>query len=192
MSEWIVFHFNWVALGGFSYSCCILAKELRSWRRRRRRANWVWPSGKSFIFRAIFESTPGCSNQEVSTTNCDLEKIHALISAALRRKLHSNLFYPKGSKSNKYIFFIALCPIDAFRPPMIWQRDKSVFTPSFKMYGSCKIRKIMRKTLWMLIGWWWVWVDGLFGLKVCVGWRGGCEVEGVYWLWVVVVLIWAG
>ena len=25
---------------------------------------------------------------------------------------------------------------------------------------------------------WRVWVDGLFGLKVCVGWRGGCEVKG--------------
>ena len=186
MSEWIVFHFNWVALGGFSYSCCILAKELRSWRRRRR-ANWVWPSGKSFIFRAIFESTPGCSNQEVSTTNCDLEKIHALISAALRRKLHSILFYPKGSKSNKYIFFIALCPIDAFRPPMIWQRDKSVFTPSFKMYGSCKIRKIIRKTLWMLIGWRWR-LGGGCGLMACLGWRcvwggeGDVKWRGVYWL----------
>ena len=25
---------------------------------------------------------------------------------------------------------------------------------------------------------WRVWVDELFGLKVCVGWRGGCEVKG--------------
>ena len=31
---------------------------------------------------------------------------------------------------------------------------------------------------WVEVEGWRVWVDGLFGLKVCVGWRGGCEVEG--------------